>query len=114
MCLIHHNFTQNHVEQFPPPVCHPGGFHVNITTLQGLRTVKVKPGVEESRVFPGDDSALLLIGEPSVVQLRGVGHVDAQPVQVVYIVSVGGDLICNIIISSVPASPAHLVPGPAR
>ena len=113
-CSIHHNLTEDHIEKFSPPVWHPGGFHVNITAFQRLRTVKVEPGVEESRVFPGDDSALLLIGEPSVVQLRGVGHVDAQPVQVVDIVSVGGDLICNIIISSVPASPAHLVPGPAR
>ena len=93
MCLIHHHFTEDHVEEFPPPVWDPGGFHVNITTLQRLRTVKVEPGVEESRVFPGDDSALVLSGETSIVQLWRVGDVDAQSVQVVDIVSVGRDLI---------------------
>ena len=53
----------------------------------------MEPGVEESRVFPGDDSALVLSGETSIVQLWRVGHVDTQSVQVVDIVSVGGDLI---------------------
>ena len=72
LILIDHHFTKDNVEEFPPPVWHPGGFHVNITTFQRLRTVKVEPGVEESRVFPRDDSALLLRGEPSVVQLGSV------------------------------------------
>ena len=93
MCSIHHNFTEDHVEQFPPPVWHSGGFHVNITTFQRLRTVKVQPGVEESRVFPGDDSTLLLRGESGIVQLRSVGHVHTESLQVVDIVRVGGDLI---------------------
>ena len=92
-CSIHHNFTEDHIEKFPPPVWHPGGFHVHITTFQRLGTVKVEPGVEERRVFPGDNPALALSGEASIVQLGSVGDIDTQPVQVVHIVSVGGDLI---------------------
>ena len=93
MSLVHHHFTEDHVEQFPPPIRHSGGFHVNITTFQGLRTVKVEPGVEEGRVFPGDDSTLLLSGQSGIVQLRSVGDVHTESVQVVDIVRVGGDLI---------------------
>ena len=92
-CSIHHNLTEDNVKQFSPPVWHPGGFHVNITAFQRLRTVKVEPGVEESRVFPGDDPTLALSGEASIVQLGGVGDIDTEPVQVVDIVRVGGDLI---------------------
>ena len=53
----------------------------------------MEPGVEEGRVFPGDDSALLLSGQSGIVQLRSVGDVHTESVQVVDIVRVGGDLI---------------------
>ena len=55
----------------------------------------MKAGVEERRVFPGDEAALGLGGEAGVVQLRLVRHVHRQTVQVVHVVSVGCDLVCN-------------------
>ena len=90
---VHLYFTENHIEQFSPPVGNPGGFHINVSPPQGLGAVKVEPGVEERRVLPRDDATLLLRGEPRVVQLLLVGDIHAEPVQVINIVGVGRDLI---------------------
>ena len=48
----------------------------------------MEPRVEERRVLPRDDPALLLRGEPRVVQLLLVRDVDTQTIQVVNIISV--------------------------
>ena len=48
----------------------------------------MEPGVEERRVLPRDDAALLLGGEPRVIQLLLVRDVDTQSVQVINIISV--------------------------
>ena len=92
---VHLHFTENHIEQFPPPVWNPGGFHINVSPPEWLRAVKVEPGVEERRVLPGDDPALLLRGQPRVVQLLLVRDVDAQAIQVINIVGVRSDFICK-------------------
>ena len=55
----------------------------------------MEPGVEERRVLPGDDAALLLRGEPRVVQLLLVRNVDTQTIQVINIVGVRSDFICK-------------------
>ena len=53
----------------------------------------MEPRVEERRVLPRDDPALLLRREPRVIQLLLVRDVDAQSIQVINIVSVRGDFI---------------------
>ena len=91
--LVDHHFTKHDVEQFSPPVWHPGCFHVNITTFERFRAIKVKPRIEERSVLPCDHSALFLRRQTGIVKLRLVRDVDTQTVQVVYVVGVGGDLV---------------------
>ena len=93
---VNHHFTKHNIEQFSPPVWHSSSFNIHISTLQWLRTVEMKTRIEEGGVLASDDAALVLSGQSSVVQLRLVRHVDAEPVQVVDIVCVGGDLVCNM------------------
>ena len=90
---VHHHFTQHHVEQLPPSVGDAGRLDVDVAALERLGAVEVEAGVEERGVLPGDDAALLLLGEALVVQLRHVRHVHRQTVQVVHVVSVRGDLV---------------------
>ena len=92
---VHLDLTEHHIEQFPPPVGHSSGLHIDVAAPQRLWAVEVEPRVEERRVLPRDDAALLLGGEPRVVQLLLVGDIHAQPVQVINIVSVGRDFICK-------------------
>ena len=94
--LVNHHLTKHNIEQFSPPVWHSSSFNIHISTLQWLRTVEMKTRIEEGGVLASDDAALVLSGQSSVVQLRLVRHVDAEPVQVVDIVCVGGDLVCNM------------------
>ena len=93
--LIHLDLAEDNIEQFPPPVGDPSGLHIHVAAPQRLGAVEVEPRVEERRVLPGDDAALLLGGQPRVVQLLLVRDVHTQAIQVVNVVRVGSDFICK-------------------
>ena len=93
---VGHHFTEHDGEQFPPPIGNPSGLDVDVSSLDGLWTVKVQPGVEESSVLSGDHPTLGLGRQGGEVQLGLVRHVHGQPVQVVHVVRVGSDFIWKV------------------
>ena len=93
---VDHHLAEHNVEEFSPSVGNSCCLDVDVPTLHGFRAVKVKPGVEEGSVLASDYPTLGLRREGSKVQFWLIWDVHRQTVQIVYIVRVGSDLVCNV------------------